>query len=250
MLDDDRRDQPADEPHPARADGRVQQLPQPRPAGQDHLHGRRHLRRTPRLGHRRRVVRERVPRLRVRVPGAEGSHRDAARDRRGRQEHVDRTGDDVPGLVLRTVPGQLRSQTAPGSAPAGVDRGRRRAAHPARRRPPRRRLQLRWQPGHVGAQARGAEDPLRGRRQGRGDDPQDVVARGVHPQFRGRGRGCRHQEPVGGAGRELARRTTWSARPSRSARRSRPTSIWGVAGSSPGVRTTPTPSRSRGWPAR
>ncbi len=97
MLDDDRRDQPADEPHPPRADGRLQQLPQPGAAGEDHLDGRRHLRRAPRLGHRRRLVRERVPRLRLRVPEAEGPHRDAARDGRDREEHVDRAGDDVQG---------------------------------------------------------------------------------------------------------------------------------------------------------
>ena len=66
-------------------------------------------------------------------------------------------------------------------------------------------LQLRRQPGDVGAQAGGAEGPLRRRRPRRGDDPQDVVARGVRPQHRGRGRGRRDQEPVGGAGREVAR---------------------------------------------
>ena len=131
---------------PPRADGRLQQLSQPGPAGEDHLDGRRRLRRAPRLGHRRRVVRERVPRLRLRVPEAEGPHRHAARDGRDRHEHVDPAGDDVQGRALRAVAGELRPEAAAGPAPAGLDRRRWRAAHAARRRPPRRLLELRRQP--------------------------------------------------------------------------------------------------------
>ena len=43
-------------------------------------HHRRHQRRPARLGHRRRLVRERVQGLRLRVPAAQGPHRHAARD--------------------------------------------------------------------------------------------------------------------------------------------------------------------------
>ena len=50
--------------------------------------------------------------------------------------------------------GELRSETAPVAAPADLDRRRGRAAHAARRRPPRRLLELRWQARAVGAQAR------------------------------------------------------------------------------------------------
>ena len=55
-------------------------LPPAGAAGQDHLDDRRDLRRPPRLGHRRRLVRERVQGLRLRLPDAEGPHRHAARD--------------------------------------------------------------------------------------------------------------------------------------------------------------------------
>ena len=75
--------------HPPRPDGRLQLVPQPGPAGEDHVDGRRDLRRPPRLGHRGRLVRARVPRLRLRVPEAEGPHRDAARDGRDRDVDVD-----------------------------------------------------------------------------------------------------------------------------------------------------------------
>ena len=43
VLDDDRRDQPAHEPDPARPDGRLRGVPEPGPAGQDHLDHRRDL---------------------------------------------------------------------------------------------------------------------------------------------------------------------------------------------------------------
>ena len=56
-------------------------------------------------------------------------------------------------------------------------------------------------PGAVGAQARRPARPLRGRRSRPRRDPHDVVARGVHPRDRGRGRRRRVAQPVGRAGR-------------------------------------------------
>ena len=69
--------QPAHVADPPRPDGRLHAVPQPGAAGEDHLDHRRDLRRPPRLGHRRRLVRARVPGLRLRVPDAEGAHRHA-----------------------------------------------------------------------------------------------------------------------------------------------------------------------------
>ena len=68
------------------------------------------------------------------------------------------------GKYYETVARQLRSEAAPVAAPADLDRWRGRAAHAARRRPPRRLLELRRQARRVGAQARHPERPLRGGR--------------------------------------------------------------------------------------
>ena len=50
----------------------------------------------------------------------------------------------------------VRPEAAAAAAPADLDRWRRRAAHPAGRRPPRRPLELRWQARRVRAQVRAA----------------------------------------------------------------------------------------------
>ena len=79
VLDDARRDQPA---HVAIRLGQMvgcNSYRNPSAAGEDHLDDRRDQRRPPRLGHRRRLVRERVQGLRLRVPRAEGPHRHAPR---------------------------------------------------------------------------------------------------------------------------------------------------------------------------
>ena len=60
VLDDDGRDQPAHLDDPPRPDGRLQRLPPAERARQDHVDDRCDQRRAARLGHRRRVVRERV----------------------------------------------------------------------------------------------------------------------------------------------------------------------------------------------
>ena len=101
VLDDRDGDQPAHVAHPARPDGRLQQLPQPGAARQDHVHRRRGVRRPARLGHRRRLVRERVPQLRLRLPEAVGPSAHARGGGADRHEHVDAAGDDVPGPALR-----------------------------------------------------------------------------------------------------------------------------------------------------
>ena len=156
---------------PPRPDGRLQRLPQPGAAGQDHVDDRRHQRRPARLGHRRRLVRERVPRLRLRRSRsrrtASGccarrveivrSHVDASRRRRTTGEYYE--------LVAR----QLRSEAAAAAAPADLDRRRRRAADAARRRPPRRLLATSAaSPTSGRASATILQGPLRRRRSRRG----------------------------------------------------------------------------------
>ena len=125
------------------------------------------------------------------------------------------------GELLRGVAGQLRPQAAAGPAPAGLDRRRRRAADAARRRPPRRLLELRRAARAVGAQARRAAGPLRRGRPGPRRDPHDVVARGVHPPDRGRGRWPPARAACGASRPSAGGPATSSARRSRSPRRCR-----------------------------
>ena len=146
--------------HPPRPDGQLRRLPQPGPGRQDHLDHRRHLRRPPRLGHRRRVVRPGVPGLRLRLPVRRRPHPHAARDRRDREAHVDRARRHLRGPPLQRGRCPVRPQAAAGPAPAGLDRRRRRAAHPAGGGPPRRPLQLRRQARRVRAQVRGPPGAL------------------------------------------------------------------------------------------
>ena len=157
-------------------------------------------RRPPRLGHRRRLVRARVPGLRLRVPRRP---RTASACCARRVEIVKamwtepETTYEGRYYTLSTArkcdPKPLQQP-----APADLDRRRRRAAHAAGRRPPRRLLELRRQARRVRPQVRGAEGPLRRRRARLRRDPQDLVARGVHPRDRGRGRGRRHPQSFWG----------------------------------------------------
>ena len=207
VLDDDHRDQPADEPHPPRADGRLQQLPQPRAAGEDHLDGRRHLRRAPRLGHRRRLVRERVPRLRLRVPEAEGPHRHAARDGRDRQEPVDRR------RRRRT-----RASTTSCRGPTADPKPLQDPHPPVWIGGGGEQLTLRVVARHADCSNFGGSpeqwahkrDVLRAHCADVGRDPAAIRMTWSPEVFirshGGRGRGRRHAQPVGRAGRELAGR--------------------------------------------
>ena len=156
VLDDDGGHQSAHEPGAPRADGGLRAVSQSGAAGQDHEHRRRDQRRTPRLGHRRRLVRPRVPGLRLRVPRGQGAHRHAARDRRDREGDVVRARRHVRGPLLPTRRCAVRSEAAATAASSDLDRRRRRAAHAARRRPARRPLELRRQAPRVRPQVRGA----------------------------------------------------------------------------------------------
>ena len=212
---------------------------------------RRDLGRSARLGHRRRLVRERVPRLRVRVPEAQGPHRDAARDGRDRAIDVDASPRRrTTGKYYELRRAQLRPEAAAAAAPADLDRWRRRAADAARRRPPRRLLELRWAARQWAHKRDVLRGPLRGGRARPRRDPDDVVARGVHPLDRGRDRRRRVANRVGRARRRVA-----GQQPRRYARAggredAAPTSISAAAASSPGAPTTPTPRRSSCSPPR
>ena len=166
VLDDDGGDQPAHESHPARSDGRLQLVPPAERAGEDHLDDRRHQRRPSRLGDRRRLVRERVPRLRLRVPArrrcASGC---CARVRRDRAVDVDRARRRPTRASYYSLsrahcdPKPLQDPHPPIWIGGGG-----RAAHAARRRPPCRLLQLRRQAGRVRREVRAAQGPLQRRR--------------------------------------------------------------------------------------
>ena len=83
------------------------------------------------------------------------------------------------------------------------------------------------------------------------DEIQKTMSRrDLHPRDRGRGRGRRHAVVLGRAGRVVDARATSSARPSRSPRRSRPTSTSAAPASTRGAATTPTPRRCGCSPRR
>ena len=241
VLDHRHRDQPT---HVARAtgpDGGLLTVPKPRAAGQDHVERRRHQRRPSRLGHRRGLVRPRVQGLRVRVPRGQGAHRDAARDGRDRPFDVDPAPHHLRGSPLQPAGRAMRPEAVAGPAPADLDRRRRRAAHPARGGPARRPVQFRWQARRVGAQGRGAQTPLQGRRPRLRRDREDDLGRGVRPGDRaGAGGGL---EGIGASRSARTAPATSSARPSRCARRSRPTSTAVARASCPGTTTTRPTSR-------
>ena len=90
VLDDDGGARAGHVHDPARADGELHLVPATDAHREDHQLDRRHLRWSPRLGCRRRLVRARVPRLRLRLPAARGADRDAARGGRDREDDVDR----------------------------------------------------------------------------------------------------------------------------------------------------------------
>ena len=145
----------------------------------------------------------------------------AARDRRDREGDVDRARRHLRGQPLQAAGRAVRPEAAAAAPPADLDRRRRRAAHPARRGPPRDPLELRRQAPTSGPTSATCCKALRRRRPRLRRDHQDVVARGVHP------RGPR-REIVDGGTRSfwgepfevVARRQPRRARPSRWPRRS------------------------------
>ena len=119
-------------PGPARPDVHVHGLPQPGLPGQGRGHRRRHLRGAPRDGHRRRLVRARVARLRLRLPRRRRPPRRAARGR----------GDHAAGCGRRAAPPStaryyqvdgaiVLSPAAPGHVGAGAPATASRCGSPA-----------------------------------------------------------------------------------------------------------------------
>ena len=178
-----------DDDDPPRPDGRLRQLPQPGAARQDHGDGRRHLGRSPRLGHRRRLVRARVPEPTATTSRARPSASAALADT---VEIVKRmwTEPDATyrGRYLLDRRSPVRPEAAAAASPADLDRRGRRAADPARRCRARRLLELRRRSGDVDAQARRAAIALRSGRRDASEIAHDVVAGDPPPRHRGGGR--------------------------------------------------------------
>ena len=153
---------------------------EPSRAGQDHEHRRRDQRRPPRLGHRRRLVRERVQGLRLRVPGARrtasGCSRSASRScgRCGPRRRPPTTASTTSSTARNCDPKPLQSPH-----PRDPHRRRRRAAHAARRGASGGPVELRRQARGVGAQVRDPEGPLHRRRARLRRDREDDLGRGA-----------------------------------------------------------------------
>ena len=156
--------------------------------------------------------------------------------------------DDLPGQALRAQRGQLRPEAAAAAPPADLDRRRGRAAHAAGRGPPRRLLATSAASPRSGAHKR---EVLKRHCAdvGRDDDEirktwsPEVFVRATEAEVEAAGSRSVWGEPFG-----AWRPATWWARPSRSARRSRPTSTSAARASSRGAPTTRTPRRSTSSP--
>ena len=158
-----------DEPGPPRPDVHVHGLPQPRLPREGRRDRRRHLRRPHRDGHRRRLVRARVARLRLRLPQGRRPARRAPRGRPDLPRHVDQGLGDARREVLPGRRRDLRPAAAAGHAPPGqrpqrhpdVDRRRRREGDAEDRGAVRRLHELRRQPRGLRPQERDPRGPLR-----------------------------------------------------------------------------------------
>ena len=164
---------PSDSPH--RPHGRRQHVPQPGPGGEDGDHPRPHLGRARHPGDRRRLVRDRAPRLRPRVRqlarGAAALARGGGRDH---ARHAPRRGA-VRGAVLHRALRAERPHAGAGRV-AAADRRRRGAEDAADRGPLRGCLQRGRRPREREAQGRDPAPALRrgGARRG-GDRAHDRV---------------------------------------------------------------------------
>jgi hypothetical protein len=115
-----------DDPHPARSDVHLHGLSQPCLPRQGRRNHRHHLRRAGRDGNRSRLVRTRVARLRIRLPGGARPARCAARRRRDLPPDVD--PGQRPRMPARTTPSTAPSaRRAPCKGPLST--GRRRTAY-------------------------------------------------------------------------------------------------------------------------
>ena len=209
VLDDDGGDQPAHVDDPPRPDGRLHAYRNPGLLAKITSNIDVISRRPPRLGHRRRLVRARVPRLRLRVPD---SRRTASRMLRETVEivklDVDRSRRPrYDGPYYQLVRRPVRPEAAAAAAPADLDRRRRRAADACASSP------------GTPTTPTSAASPTSGRTSARcckghcdavGRDYDEIrktwSPRGVHPRDRGRDRRGRHAQPLGRAVRLVARR--------------------------------------------
>ena len=124
-VDADGRARRGDRAGPARPDVHLHELPQPGLPREGRRHLRHRVRRARRDGHRRRLVRARVARLRLRLPVRRGA---AGHARRGRADHAPGLDGRPRHAERQALPGRRRDR--PAAAPAGgrhpaVDRRRR-----------------------------------------------------------------------------------------------------------------------------
>ena len=103
-----------DQPGAHRPDVHVHELPQPGLPREGRRDGRHHLGRPRRDGHRRRLVRARVARLRLRLPADPRAARTPAR---GRRDHAPGLDDRAGDPRRQVLPGRRRDRAA--AAPAG-----------------------------------------------------------------------------------------------------------------------------------
>ena len=136
-----------DQPRPARPDVHLHGLPEPDVPGEGRGDRGRRERRPHRDGHRRRLVRARVERLRLRLPHRRRPHRDAGRRRGDHEAGVDERGGDVRRRALpggrRHLPSRCRCSPAGSRSGSRAAASGRRCAWP-RSTPTTRTSRARW----------------------------------------------------------------------------------------------------------
>lgn len=142
-MDRPRRPRPGHPATPAGHLGDRHPLPAPRRAGQHGRHRGHHLRGPAGAGHRRRVERGGVERLRHRTRNPQAAQRPLRRSVPGAGRPALPGDHDVRRRLLPGHRRALRAQAAPATPPAHLHRRQRRAPHAANRRPLRPTLELR-----------------------------------------------------------------------------------------------------------